>query len=167
VLDRFGAVSHGGPLFFLDPVSVTKAAKVKSLTGRFDTLKLNRMEAEFLSGIPIPQVQLSALKEAGSYFIKQGARRVFITLGKGGVYYHAADKNFFTPVRYVQPVNTSGGGDAFMAGMVYGTLQGWEGEETVSFSAAMAAITVQSQTTVSQEMSVDLVMDTIKKEEHT
>jgi pseudouridine kinase len=193
ILKRFSPDSGNspkGPLFFLYPVSARKSAKVKSCIGSFDTVKLNRMEAEFLSGIPIPppppdihenpeahKVLLSALKEAGSYFIKQGAgvpfrgtpgvRRVFITLGKGGVYYHDADKNFFTPVRYVQPVNTSGGGDAFMAGMVYGTLQDWEGEAIVSFSAAMAAITVQSQTTVCENISLELVRDIISKEEQT
>jgi pseudouridine kinase len=173
IVKRFGRNS----LFFLDPVSARKAGKVKSCIGSFDTLKLNRMEAEFLSGIPIPPPALhaqkadeelmSALEHTGSYFIKQGVRRVYITLGKGGIYYHAADKNFFTPIRYVKPVNTSGAGDAFMAGMVYGALQGWESEDIVPFSAAMAALTVQSQTTVCENISLELIENSIKQGEHT
>jgi pseudouridine kinase len=156
---------------FLDPVSARKSAKLKSFAGKFDTLKLSRMEAEFLSGIPIPvspaqtntgaagppRELLSALEKAGGYFIDKGVRRVFITLGKGGIYFCSGERRFFTPVTYVEPVNTSGGGDSFMAGIVYGTLHGFSDEEIVSFSAAMAAITVQSKTTVSTELNLEAV----------
>jgi pseudouridine kinase len=170
ILGRFGGgeVSPGSgpgkkPLFFLDPVSEKKSARTKNLVHKFDTLKLNRMEAEFLSGISIvPEAPLDGLKKAGDYFINGGTRRVFITLGKAGIYCATAEKAFFTPGRYVKPVNTSGGGDAFMAGMVYGTLRGWEDEYIVQFAAAMGSITVQSDTTVSPKMSPELVQQTIK-----
>jgi pseudouridine kinase len=62
-------------------------------------------------------------------------------------------------VRYVTPLNTSGGGDAFMAGIVYGTLNGWDEEKTVSFSMAMSRITVRSDHTVSPEMSLGLALN--------
>ncbi|GHV86662.1 carbohydrate kinase [Spirochaetia bacterium] len=175
VLDRFGSGGNcgktAGPLFFLDPVSARKSAKVSSLTGRFDALKLGRMEAAFLSGTDIPECTgtdkrnpglLTKLEEAADSLIRRGTGRVFITLGKGGVYFAQADKRFFTPVKQVQPVNTSGGGDAFMAGMVYGTLHGWEPERIVPFAMAMAAITVQSKTTVSRNLNVELVEKTVK-----
>jgi pseudouridine kinase len=164
VLDRFGG--GAGPLFFLDAVSARKAPRAASRLGSFDTLKLGRMEASALSSIEIPDFKSSdeaaasklqaLLKEASGYFINRGARRVFITLGKAGVYYASVGKSFFRPVRYAPPVNTTGAGDAFMAGIVYGTLRGWGEERIVSFSSAMAGITVRSKSAVSPDMSLEL-----------
>ncbi|MDR0598853.1 MAG: carbohydrate kinase family protein [Treponema sp.] len=168
VLDRFGGRPEG-PLIFLDPVSARKAARIASLAGRFHTLKLSRMEAECLSGVVIrpprgegPGVPREGLEEAASRLLRRGTRRVFITLGKEGVYCASGEKRFYRPIRPVEPVNTSGGGDAFMAGVVYGTLRGWAEEEIVLFSAALGAITVQSDTTVSREMSLALARRTME-----
>ncbi len=40
----------------------------------------------------------------------------------------------------VDPVDTTGGGDAFRAGIVYGVLKGWSDSRTVAFAAAVAAL---------------------------
>ena len=53
VLDYLLSTFPTRPDFFLDPVSTSKAAKVKGRIGRFHTIKPNRIEAEILSGIPI------------------------------------------------------------------------------------------------------------------
>jgi sugar/nucleoside kinase (ribokinase family) len=37
-------------------------------------------------------------------------------------------------------VDTTGGGDAFRAGIVYGFLKGWTDDRMVDFAAAVAAI---------------------------
>jgi sugar/nucleoside kinase (ribokinase family) len=49
------------------------------------------------------------------------------------------------PVRHSQPysidpVDTTGGGDSFRAGIVYGFLKGWADEQMIDFAAAVAAI---------------------------
>lgn len=146
------------PLFFLDPVSARKASRAAACTGSFNTLKMGRMEASVLSGIEISGAEdTNKLNDAADWFFEKGVRRVFITLGKEGVYTANANKRFFSPVRYVPPLNTSGGGDAFMAGIVYGTLQGWDDERTVSFSLAMARIAVLSRSTVFSGLCLELV----------
>ena len=162
ILNRF---SGTGPLFFLDPVSARKAPKAASRIGFFDTIKLGRMEASVLSGVEIPRMpsigicgaMMEKLEDAARILVGKGVHRVFITLGKEGVFSASASKSFFTPVRYVEPRNTSGGGDAFMAGIVYGTLRGWDDEKIVSFSLAMSRIAVQSESTVSAEMCLEMV----------
>jgi len=172
VAERFNA----GRLLFLDPVSASKAPKAASRIGSFDTLKLGSMEASILSGIEIPEFALpdsnksaeskmqEKLGEAANFFISKGVRRVFVTLGKNGVYFASTGKSFFSPVQYVSPLNTTGGGDAFMAGIVYGTLQGWDEETIVSFSLAMGRITVQSKTAVSPGMCLEMVQNTIRND---
>lgn len=41
----------------------------------------------------------------------------------------------------IDPVDTTGGGDSFRAGIVYGFLQSWSDERMIEFAAAVAAIT--------------------------
>ncbi|MDR2517601.1 MAG: PfkB family carbohydrate kinase [Spirochaetaceae bacterium] len=155
-----------GKRMFLDPVSARKAEKVKPFDGRFHALKLGRMEAECLSGVAIPrgggEAARDALARAGAYFMERGTGMVCITLGGEGVYFQNGDEQFFAGVHQVRPVNTSGGGDAFMAGMVYAALHGFDSKKTVAFASAAAAITVQSKTTVAGNMSADLVEQTME-----
>jgi len=163
ILDRFGGV----PLFFLDPVSARKAPRAASRIGMFDTVKMGSMEASALSGISLSDKasspeQRERLAEASRVLTGKGVRRVFITLGKEGIFTDCTGKCFFRPVRYVPPLNTSGGGDAFTAGIVYGTLRNWDEERIVSFSMAMAGITVQGKSTVSPEMCLELVEKTMR-----
>ncbi|MDJ0918389.1 MAG: PfkB family carbohydrate kinase [Woeseiaceae bacterium] len=40
----------------------------------------------------------------------------------------------------IDPVDTTGGGDAFRAGVVFGSLKGWDDQKTIRFSAALAAL---------------------------
>ena len=153
IADRFGGGSGplgSGPLFFLDAVSARKAPRAASRIGAFDTLKLGRAEASALTGSENPE-------EAAHYLAGRGVRRVFITTGKDGVFAACPGKSFFSPARYVQPVNTSGAGDAFMAGIVYGTLLGWDEDTIAAFSLAMARITVRSKSTVASGLNLELV----------
>jgi pseudouridine kinase len=150
---------------FLDPVSVGKAKKVKNIIGNFDTLKLSRLEAEYLSDIKIEGEK--SLEKIGSYFIKKGVNRVFISTGREGIYFYSKTRSFLTPVQFVEAVNASGAGDAFMAGIVYGTLHHLGEEETIEFASAMAALTVQSAKTVSELMNRDNVAKIINTRRRT
>lgn len=63
------------------------------------------------------------------------------TFGDAPVWYARPNET----VRYCQPypvdpVDTSGGGDSFRAGIVYGVLKGWSDDKAVDFAAALAAI---------------------------
>jgi sugar/nucleoside kinase (ribokinase family) len=71
-----------------------------------------------------------------------GGGLIIFTFGDAPVWYARPDE----PVRYSQPyvidpVDTTGGGDAFRAGIVYGFLKGWTDDKMVDFAAAVAAIT--------------------------
>ena len=67
---------------------------------------------------------------------------VVFTFGSRPVWYAVSDE----PRRHFQPfaidaVDTTGGGDSFRAGIVFGFLQGWDEDKMVEFASAIAAIT--------------------------
>jgi len=44
----------------------------------------------------------------------------------------------------IQPVDTTGAGDSFRAGIVYGVLKNWPEETTIHFASAIAAFICES-----------------------
>lgn len=139
----------------LDPVSIKKSRRVKDIIGGFHTIKLNRLEAGFLSDMTIDSHDdLPGITE---YFLNKGVQRVFITLGSEGVYYGDREQSGILPAPSIQVANATGAGDAFMAGIVHGTLYDESARDIAVFSTAAALLTLQHRETVNPQMSTEYV----------
>ena len=137
---------------FVDPVSTAKAGKVKPVLGRLHTLKPNRIEAELLSGVAITDDK--SLSAAADALLATGLHRVFISLGGEGVY--AADHlggRIKVPCGPARMVNTTGCGDAFMAALAWGWLEGLGLGEAARAGLAASAIAMEGAETINPEMS--------------
>lgn len=69
-----------------------------------------------------------------------GAKAVTITLGEKGSITLSDNKIFTTPAFTVDVVDTTGAGDVFHGGYIYGLLQKWDIMEVVRFASAFAAL---------------------------
>jgi len=63
-----------------------------------------------------------------------------ITLGDKGSVTLSGDRMFSTPAFRVRVVDTTGAGDVFHGGYIYGLLHGWDIKEVVRFASAFAAL---------------------------
>jgi len=52
------------------------------------------------------------------------------------------EKVFYQPAFDVVPVDTTGAGDCFNAGVVYGLLHSWDVPKSLRFASAVAAIAI-------------------------
>lgn len=138
---------------FADPVSVTKAEKLRPILGRIFLLKPNRIEAELLSGIPIRDGQ--SLEQAAQGLLATGLRRVCISLGSEGVFCAWGGKRCQIPCPETRLVNASGGGDAMMAGFVRAFLDGLPVEAAARFALACSALAVESPETVNPAVTLE------------
>ncbi len=139
---------------FVDPVSTAKAVKVKPVLGRLHTLKPNRIEAQLLSGVAITDDE--SLAAAADALLETGLHRVFISLGAEGVY--AADHlggRVKVPCLPARMVNTTGCGDAFMAALAWGWLEGLGLREAALAGEAASAISMEGKETINPDLSVD------------
>ena len=109
---------HGGlvvcdpgtcPSWWGDP-EVLKTHLLERLN-KIDILKCSQPEAEWLSGIPHPA-------EAAHWLSEQGPSVSIVTAGGDGVYYHHEDRGAHLPVEKVDAVDTTGAGDATLAGIL-------------------------------------------------
>ena len=144
---------------FLDPVSVAKAERAKKIIGRFHTIKPNRMEAEILSGMSI--MSQEELEKAGQWFVDQGVKQVFITLGGGGVYYHSRKENGIIRPNPVEIVSATGAGDAFSAAIMYAFLRGFDIRKSAEVGMSAASIAMLSKSAVNNRISEDMLRQRI------
>jgi len=70
----------------------------------------------------------------------RGPWLVGVTLGPGGALAFSEGTYHYVPAFRVPVVDSTGAGDVFHAGSVYGLLQGWSISDTLRFAAAAAAL---------------------------
>ena len=146
---------------FADPVSAAKTVRISSCLDRIHTIKPNRLEAQVLTGLEITD-EVSA-RAAVRTLLEKGVQQVFLTLGTQGVtggqrLPSAGGEQdqiqiCHQPCIPAQSRNATGAGDAFMAGLVWSYLQGYDMEKTIKAASAAAAITVESEETISSVLS--------------
>lgn len=99
---------------------------------------------------------LPSVKEAGkitgraepedmaAFLRDRGAANVVIKLGEAGCYVlPAGEAGFRVPAFSVKVVDTTGAGDAFVAGFLAGLLRGWKPERCARLACAAAALNIQ------------------------
>ena len=136
---------------FIDPVSTTKAEKLRPILGRIHTLKPNRLEAELLSGVKIET--MADMEKAADKLIEMGVHRMFISLGGDGVYAVMGDQKLHLPNIPGTMVNTTGCGDAFMAAITWAYLEGMDLYSTARAALAAGSIAMESNETIHPGMS--------------
>lgn len=159
---RFVAEHCTVPLF-ADPVSVSKADKIRPVLGRLRMLKPNRIEASRLSGIEIRDEK--SLLAAADALLETGLQRVVISLESHGALLAEGRERILLPCYPTKLVNVTGGGDAMMAALVYSDLAGKSLKESGKYALAAASMAVSCGVTNNPELSV-AALETILKGEN-
>lgn len=146
---------------FVDTVSTNKTEKIKPVLHNIHTLKPNIIEAEILSGMKIKSIE--DLEKATDIIIEKGVKNIFVTLGSKGVYYtDGKTKGSILPIK-TNIGNTTGAGDSYMAAVAWAYLKGFDIEKSAKTGLATASITIQSNLTVSKDISAENIKNILEK----
>ena len=150
---------------FADPVSAAKAVRIAPYLDRIHTIKPNRLEAQVLTGLKITNE--ASARAAVKMLLEKGIREVYLTLGTQGVTGgqripasgggQESIRICHLPCIPATSRNATGAGDAFMAGLVWSYLQGNDLEKTMKTASAAAAIAIESEETISPDLSPQAV----------
>ncbi|TDB36832.1 MAG: hypothetical protein D9V44_09990 [Actinobacteria bacterium] len=155
---EYVAERWGDRPILLDTVSVAKAPRARGLLGRLHTLKTNELEAAALAG-----TAAGAVDAAVDALLIAGAERIVITGGVAGALFASG----VSRVRFVPPpaevVNATGAGDAYMAGLVYAVLEGFDTTHTAAFASAVASVALGSERTVSETLTEQSVLERMEE----
>jgi len=106
---------------------------VEALLMKVDYLVTSRDIPGRLSGEPDLRRSLPAVRN------RFGCRLAAATLGHEGVLAWDGSRFHYAPAFQVKPVDTTGAGDIFHAGFIYGLLHGWPLPRQLEFACAAAA----------------------------
>ncbi|MDF2631026.1 MAG: psuK [Symbiobacteriaceae bacterium] len=131
------------------------------LIPRVNTFICNQIEAEELAG-GRPISSIPAAKQAAKLILERGLEQVVITLGAQGAVALARgwDEPFHVPVLPVDVVDTTGAGDAFVAGLSYALAEGAGLKVAVQAAVRVAAWTVSSTESVCRDLPKWVADDT-------
>lgn len=127
---------HVAVPIFADPVSVTKAERLRPILGQLHTFKPNLTEGQHLTGETAPARIVDAL-------LRQGVQRVFLSLGADGILAGAGKERVMLPCLPTRMVNTTGGGDAVMAALLWAYLRGMTLKEATSAALKAGRLAVE------------------------
>lgn len=136
---------------FIDGVSSTKAHRVVNALRKcklpyLHTLKLNLKEA-------LAVTQAATYAEAAQTLLNLGVAHVYITLGPDGVYCRNAAEEWLYPILPGEIVNTTGAGDAFLAGVIYAHIKGIDFPQTAQYGLMAARATLMSSKAVNPDIA--------------
>jgi len=136
---------------FVDGVSSTKAHRVvnalrKAKLAYLHTLKLNLKEA-------LAVTNTASYAEAAQQLINMGVEHVYITLSGEGVYCRTAAQEYLFPVLPGEIVNTTGAGDAFLAGVVFAHAKGLAFPQTAQYGLMAARAALMSPKAVNPDIA--------------
>ena len=106
--------------------------------GEADYVIPNETEAEVLSGMPVRN--LADAYACARSLLDRGLRRIIITLGANGALFAAGHTIEHIPPFPVQPVDTSGAGDAFIGSLACFLAQGMDESHAIARANLYAAL---------------------------
>ena len=83
-------------------------------------------------------------RAAAAFFLEQGVRNVVIKLGSRGSYFRSAGEEFWCGTYSVPVADSTGAGDAYVAGFLTGLLRGESHEACARLATACSAGVIQS-----------------------
>lgn len=144
-------IDHCTVPLFVDAVSTAKASRVikalqQSQSKRLHGLKLNLLEAQTVT-------RCDTVRTAADHLTEMGVREVFITLGADGVYCSDGSRHEHFKAIPSRVINTTGAGDAFIAGIVHATIQQVPFPDSAQTGLSAAHATLLSHQTVNPEIT--------------
>lgn len=121
-----------------------------------DIFMANELEACSITGKSNAEDALFELaKYTSTPVVKMG--------GNGSLIVSNGRKTYIPPVDNVEIKDTTGAGDLFAAGFIYGFLKGWNIEKTAEFASASGALAVTFYGGMDDAYSLDKIMQIMKK----
>ncbi len=142
---------HVTPPLFVDPVSVTKAERLRGMLRRIHSFKPNITEASELTGETEPEAIVDAL-------LRKGVRRVFLSMGSRGLLAGEGSARLEVPCLPTRLVNTTGGGDAVMAALVWAFLHGYDLAESARCAMRAGKCAVEYDGTNNPALCADVLL---------
>jgi pseudouridine kinase len=159
-IERLLRANKNDATVFVDPISVAKSVRVRSVLDEIDVLFPNTKEAAVLSGRSV--TTRDSIIEAATEIRQRGVGAVIMTLGEDGIYVDDGTSGRFIPAIPARKVtDVTGAGDALVAGYAYAMIAG-EHYEPALWGLAAASLTLETEESIAPNLSRQSVLERIE-----
>jgi pseudouridine kinase len=144
----------------IEPVSVSKASRLRDVNLE-DVLLITPNEAE-LAAISRHVLRSDSRTRVEQLF-DRGVRNVWVRRGKEGSELFSHDETVMLSAPNVKVADTTGAGDAAMAGWIHAWLQGKSIRECMLYGHALAEIILQTRGTHSDRLDVQRMEEAVQR----
>lgn len=159
LLEILKTAKENNTVTFADMTSDKRNQKLKGIASflpYIDYFMPSESESTGLTG-------LTDCKDNAKAFLDTGAKNVVIKLDRRGAYAHCTDYEGFVNPFIIKPADTTGAGDAFCSGFIYGVANAWEKVKTLEFASACGAFNSLYVGANTAPISKEALEDFIKK----
>lgn len=147
---------------FVDPVSTQKAEKLIDCLPFLHSIKPNLLEIACLTDVTITDDDsiLTAVKK----LLNMGVQQVFLSMGAKGMICANKNEIHHLPNYVGKNINTTGCGDASMAGIAYAFSLGYSLKKQAQYGLAAASVCLESENTVNAQLCANTLNHIVKGE---
>ena len=146
-----------------ESVSCSKVPRLKRSLPFIHTITGTYPEAGMLTGTRIDPDDIQSLRAASHILLKEGVKRVVITLSERGVYFADKDISKKLPPLPARMVNGNGAGDSLLSGLITGFAKGLSFEDSVLLGLSCASITLETSRTNNPALSYELAAERVNQ----
>ena len=147
--------------------SEIKELEHSGILEHIDLLSINKDEARVFSGLTKDDKTSRIVEECVEKLQKFNPNiKLAVTNGAKGVYVYENGRMDFMSAYPVNPVNTAGAGDAFLAGLIIGIINGRSisgdiGDSCLRYATALSSMSVTSKDTIHFGITSDSLLEFI------
>jgi len=132
----------------MDAVSAKKVNKLKNILSKINYLKLNHIELCELAGEKNIMLSINKLNN-------KGAKTLLITNQSEEIIVSTKNGLFkYKPLKIDEIINATGAGDAFISGFTHGLINGYSLDQRIDYAISMAHLTLQSNNSTNEHITL-------------
>lgn len=147
---------NGNFYLVIDAVSIPKVMRLPDNLSGVDLVFMNLDEANAYLQLSTNNY-ITDERQAAKELLKRNPRAAIVTNGNKGVGIATESESYGLDSFKVEPVDTTGAGDALIAGTIYGLHQNDDIQEAARTGLLMAALTAESHESVRSDLSTQLL----------
>jgi len=142
-----------------DPTSPLMAGRLRRYIPNLYLIVPNASETAALCSLDEPAAERDSAIGAAQKLVNLGANIAVVTLGEHGLAYADSSGGGYIRAIHTEVVDTSGAGDAFSGAVIFGILNDVPIDEAMRLGVTAASLTLESEDTVLQSLSQELLYD--------
>ena len=142
-----------------DPTSPLMASRLCRFIANLYLIVPNASETASLCSLDAPATERDSAIGAAQHLVNMGANIAVVTLGEQGLAYADSSGGGYIRAIHTEAVDTAGAGDAFSGAVIFGILNNVPIDEAMRLGVTAASLTLESEDTVLQSLSQELLYD--------